>query len=184
MDFYSEFCPLLKAASEKKAKKNVAERGEVLMGVLKWHTDDDYAEDYDGRAGSKTGLRPLDPRWLDAAVEAGSVELVCTLAKPGHKGVNEFLSEQIVKPKDLRESYTILRTMARIGHPGATDAVIDALKSQAKGTHYYASYYFSEFVADLPRSSLPRLEELLPSLPDKFVDGLMDAMLALKNKPE
>jgi len=39
-------------------------------------------------------------------------------------------------------------------------------------------------IADLPRSALARIEELLPTLPDKMVDQLMEHVLALKDKPE
>jgi hypothetical protein len=79
----------------------------------------------------------------------------------------------------------LLLTMVRIGHPGATDAVIDALNRHAKDTSYhYSSYWYRQMIADLPRAALPRFEELLPTLPDKMVDQLMDSVLALKNKPE
>jgi hypothetical protein len=39
-------------------------------------------------------------------------------------------------------------------------------------------------IADLPRSAFARIEELLPTLPDKMVDQLMEHVLALKDKPE
>jgi hypothetical protein len=87
--------------------------------------------------------------------------------------------------KKSNESHQLLQTMVRISHPDAADAVIDALKRQAKETsHYYAGYWYGRLIADMPRSALPKFEELLPTLPDKMVDQLIDSVLALKNKPE
>ena len=75
--------------------------------------------------------------------------------------------------------------MVRIGHPGAADALIEAVKKQAKATsYYYLSYWYGRMIAELPRSAYPKFEALLPTLPEKMVDQLMDSVLALKNKPE
>ena len=130
-------------------------------------------------------MPPLDPRWLDAAVGAGSVELVFGLARPGHAGANRFLSEQLAKMKEPHEAQGVLRTMVRVGHPEAADAVVAFIKKQAKDTsHYYFGYWFGPMIADLPRGALPKIEALLPTLPDKMVDQLIESVLALKNKTE
>jgi hypothetical protein len=183
--FYREFRPLLKPMEEKRAKKD--ERRDALIEVLRsdgdryfyrsW-TREDYEED------KKTNLPELDPRWLDAAVEANAPELVCALARPGNEAVHRFLSGHLAKAK-ANDGYDLMETMVRIGHPEATDAVIAAIKKESKGTStYYYGYHYARMVADLPRSALPKLEELLATLPDKMVDSLMDSVLALKNKPE
>jgi hypothetical protein len=190
-EFYEEFSPLLKGLSEKRAKKNSAEhdRGQALLAVLNSDSDvlpyvhrpwmDQRACEQQRRA---RGLPDLDPRWLDAAVDAGSVALVCSLARPGHSAANRLLSEQFARAKNPQE---LLRTMVRIQHPEAIDALIAALKEQAKEKyHYYLSYWYGPMIADLPRSALARIEELLPTLPDKMVDQLMEHVLALKDKPE
>ena len=190
-EFYEGFSPLLEGLSEKRTKKNSAEhdRGQALLaalnsasGVLPYlHRPwmDWRAEAQQRRAMS---LPDLDPRWLDAAVDAGSVELVCSLARPGHSAANRLLSEQLVRAKNPQE---LLRTMVRIQHPDAIDALIAALKEQARGKyHYYLGYWYGPMIADLPRSALARIDELLPTLPDKMVDQLMEHVLALKDKPE
>jgi hypothetical protein len=193
-DFYAEFSPLLKGASEKLTKKNTAEheRGMALLGVLNTR---DQQRPYFNRHWTSASrhqrqrrtihLPALDPRWLDAAVEAGTVGLVCALARPGHEAANRFLSNQLAHPTKPHESQEVLRTMVRIKHPDATDALIAALQKQATDTHFhYFSYWYGPMIADLPGSALPKLEALLPSLPDKMVDQLMEPVLALKHKSE
>jgi hypothetical protein len=194
-DFYNEFSPLLKGLSEKRTKKNSAEhdRATALLAVLQ-ADDDERANPYRpwmrftgyDETRAATPLPALDPRWLDAAVDAGSIELVCELARPGHAAANKFLSDQLAQVKKPHESQEVLRTMVRVGHPDAADALIGALKKQAKdGSHYYyLSYWYGPMIADLPKRELPKFEQLMPTLPEKMVDQLMDSVLALKNKPD
>jgi hypothetical protein len=189
-EFYEGFSLLLKGLSEKRTKNNGAahDRGQALLAAL---NADSNVSAYlhrpwmDRRAGDEQrrarSLPDLDPRWLDAAVDAGSVALVCSLARPGHSATNRFLSEQLARAKNPQE---LLRTMVRIQHPEAIDALIATLKEQAKGKyHYYLGYWYGPMIADLPPSALARIEELLPTLPDKMVDQLMEHVLALKDKP-
>jgi hypothetical protein len=190
-EFYEEFSPLLKGLSEKRTRQNGAEhdRGQALLAALNSHSGvlpyfhrpwmDERAYERQRRARS---LPDLDARWLDAAVDAGSVALVCSLARPGHAAANRLLSEQLARTNNPGD---LLRTMVRIQHPEAIDALIAAVKEQAKGKyHYYLGYWYGPIIADLPRSALARIEELLPTLPDKMVDQLMEHVLALKGKPE
>jgi len=130
-------------------------------------------------------LLARDGVWLDTAVNAGSVELVCALARPGHAKANAFFAAHLAGTKDPHDAQGVLSTMIRVGHPDAADALIAALKKQAKATSYfYFSYWYGRMIADLPRSALPEIEALLPTLPDKMVDQLMDSVMALRNKPE
>lgn len=190
-DFYKEFSPSLKGIAEKRTKKIAAEfdRASALLGVLTASKERAF---YSRRLAGvwrpqhrPASLRELDPRWLDAAVESDSVSLVCDLARPGHAATNAFLSAQIAKPKKPHEGHDVLQTMVRINHPEAADALIDALKRGAKETYFgYYGYWYGRMIPELPKSAFPKFEELLPSLPDKMVDHLMDSVLALKNKTE
>ena len=191
-DFYTEFHPLLKGPAEKRPRKTRPDqdRAAALMGVLTSNGDGISYRPWMGavrydEGRSTTPLPQLDPRWLDAAVEAQALDLVRELARPGHPGANQFLSDQLRKAKNYHESREVLETMVRIAHPGAADGVIDALKAQSKdaSSSYYA-YWYGRMIADLPRSELGKFEQLLPTLPDKMVDQLMDSVLALKNKAE
>jgi hypothetical protein len=191
-EFYKEFGSLLADLPEKRERKNSAaqERAKALTVVLIWNGHE-FLYRYSmagvshyGRKAAKS-LPPLDPRWLDAAIEGGSVELVCKLARAGHAGVNRFLSAQLSDSKKAYQVQEVLRTMVRVGHPDATDVLIDAIKKLAtESTHYYMGYWYGPMIAELPKSALPKFEELLPTLPDKMVTQLMDAVLALKNKSE
>jgi len=196
--FYKEFSPLLRATPEKRSKKNSVEqeRAAALLEVLAATEDRGrggyrpwmrYDADYEeaDRTDAPTPLPVLDPRWLDAAVEAGAVELVCDLARPGHAAANKFLAEKLAAlAKKPHEGMDVLRTMTRVQHPGAADALVEALKREAKDGGYYISYWYGPMIADLPKSALPTIEALLPTLPEKMVDRLMDSVLALKNKPD
>jgi hypothetical protein len=192
-DFYKEFSPLLNAIPEKRSKKTSGDqdRASALMSALLGNSERFYAYRYRTRIHrfrsqpAKLPLRELDPRWLDAAVNAKALDLVCELARPDHAATIQYLSEQLNSKKEPHELHQVMRTMVRIGHPTAVDAVINAIKKQAKETtHYYVGYWIGRLIPDLPRSTYPRFEELLPTLPDKMVDQLMDSVLALKNKPE
>ena len=67
----------------------------------------------------------------------------------------------------------------------AADAIIAMIKQTAAGTtYYYAGYWYGRLIVDLPKSTAGKFEELLPTLPDKMVDQLLDSVMALKNKPD
>ena len=82
----------------------------------------------------------LDPRWLDLAVRLGRSDLVQVLAVPGHAGASEFLAtlfrQGLGKAGKEYELSGVLDTMIRVGHPGATDAVIELIKKFARGEIY------------------------------------------------
>jgi len=199
-EFYQRFGPLLKGISGKRTGKNSDghDRGQALVAAL---NPDSSEPVYGHRSWPAYGHRSwmdrrayghyhrievlpdLDPRWLDAAIDAGAVALVCLLARPGHAAANRFLSDEFARTKD---PHVVLRTMVRIRHPGAVDALITTLQGLCAGKYhyYYLGYWYGSLIADLPRTALSRLEELVPTLPDKMVDQLMEHVLALKAKPE
>lgn len=189
--FYMQFSPLLKGLSDKRSSRSNDghERGRALLAALNatanapgwvrspWLEHRAYREHRRGEI-----LPDLDGRWLDAAVEAGALALACSLARPGHAAANRFLSGALAGAED---TYPVLRTMVRVRHPEAVEALIATVKAQAEATHhYYLRYRYGALIADLPASALPRIEELLPTLPDKAVDQLMEHVLALRQKPQ
>jgi hypothetical protein len=183
-DFYNEFHSMLAGLTRKKGAEH--ERAEALTGALTsrrdWRYHRSWVESLDDNPDDKDTRPELDPRWLDAAVGADAVNLVCQLARPGHSKTNKFLSAQLEDTKP-HEQHLVLETMVRIGHPDAADAIINSLKKQAKASHYgYYGYWYGRMIADLPKSEAPKFEALMPTLPDKMVDQLMESVLALKNK--
>ncbi len=129
---------------------------------------------------------PLDPRWLDLAVQVEDLHLVAGLIRPGHAAANAYLSkifaEQLKKAKQMHEFHDVVSAMVGAEHPDATDAVIATLEKFGDKTGYYG-YYLGHFVADLPKSALPRLEALIPKLPERVADSLLGFMQQLRDKP-
>lgn len=185
--FYEKYSPTMAGIGQKGTKKKNAE---ILVNILTTEHGHYIHSGWFARARGEMArkeaeLPELDPRWLDAAVAAGSVELVHQWARTNHPATNKFLSDQLVKIKRPHEAHHILRTMVDIAHPGAADALIDVLKKAAKESHFsYYNYWYGKMIADLPRSAFPKFEELLPTLPEKMVDQLIESVLALKSKPE
>lgn len=128
---------------------------------------------------------PLDPRWLDVAVDAKHLGLVRQLGRPGHATANAFLQQTfdavLKKSKSLDECHEVVASMVLAGHPQATEAFIAAFERHAKKSNYYA-YWFARLIPDLPKSAVPKLEALLPSLEDKVADSLLDCIQELRDK--
>jgi hypothetical protein len=65
-------------------------------------------------------------------------------------------------------------------HPEATDAFIAAFEKQKKNDYY--AYWFAHLIPDLPKSALPRLEALVPTLGDRAADSVLDYIQQLRDK--
>ncbi|HTU90905.1 MAG TPA: HEAT repeat domain-containing protein [Gemmataceae bacterium] len=128
----------------------------------------------------------LDPQWLNLAVQLGRSDLVQSLAVPGHAGANALLNklfrEQLGKAEKEHELIEILDTMIRVGHPEATDAAIAMIKKCAKPKYYYGYFFWlGRLIPRLPKAeALPKLEALLPTLPEKAIDQLLGYVTELK----
>jgi hypothetical protein len=72
--------------------------------------------------------------------------------------------------------------MLKAEHPGTTDALIKAITKASKGTHTWGLFWLVQVIPHLPKQSATALEELLPTLPEKAVDQLLEAVTELKNK--
>jgi hypothetical protein len=193
--FYDTFAPVLKPPSAKlKIWKKSApdpQRAAALVQVLNSTQHRVYDIPGEGRVHRRANSPPLslpalDPRWLDAALDADQPDLIRRLARPDHPATNRYLAKQLaefIKKKEIHQVHLVLETMVRIQHPDATEAVLDALKREAAAAHYgYYGYWLSNLISQLPVNAVPKVEALLPSLPEKMVDQLMDALLTLKNK--
>jgi hypothetical protein len=197
--FFENFKATLKAPWYKKLKKNAAdaERAKELAQVLLVSENPVYFLPGEALLNRDRKSRPqrlpeLDPRWLDVAVEAEQADLVFRLARPDHAATNKFLSQQVDvinkkierhEPGALLEKTAALETIVRVRNPGATQIILDWLREQAKtSVHGYYGAWAGRLIPHLPASALPQLEALLPSLPEKLVDQLMEPILELKNK--
>jgi len=188
-EVFQTFSPYLTAKVDEKKKerdpafaKRLAICDEILAPNRQGNPHYAYASFY--RDSDET-LPDLDPRWLDVATQLASLELVMGLARAGHEAANRLLagafSERLKKSKDLWECGQILQTMVRVQHPAATDATIAAIQKFAQGNQGYGLYWIGQLIPNLPKDALPKLEALLPTLPDKVIDQLLDYVTQLKS---
>ncbi len=174
---------LATSANEKKQSATAHKREAIVLDLTRtwgWRTHAVFSHETDDRRAK------LDPRWLDLAADLKHPELVLALARPGHTRTTELLSqwltERLKKSKDPYELGQFLHTMVRIQHPGATDGVVEALKKHASGAHSYGLYWAAQIIPELPQDAIPKLEALLPTLPEKVIDHLVGAVTQLKNR--
>jgi hypothetical protein len=172
-EVYALFSPYLSAkVNEKKQDAAYMKRAAIVGQLSDW---------------SQHGALPLDPRWLDAAVAFGDMNLVERLIRPGHEAANRFLSatfaELLKKATQIHECQGVVAAMARAQHPEATGATLALIERFHDKAGYYA-YSISYIIAALPKSALPRLEALIPKLSEPFADGLLGAMQQLRDKPD
>ncbi|QVL31605.1 HEAT repeat domain-containing protein [Telmatocola sphagniphila] len=130
----------------------------------------------------------LDPRWLDVAVQAKKSSLVSQLARPGHAAANAFLFESFQKALE-KSTYSsecpqIVEGMARAQHPEATDALITMLEKLGDKFSYYYFYHLEDIVSRLPTSAVPKLEALVPKLPERLADNLLMSLQKLREKAD
>ncbi len=183
-EVFKLFSPYLTAkVNEKKKYRDPAyAKREAIVDVLHSSQRLRHSDLYEFDCGGFDVIKSLDPHWLDVAVKLGRSSLVCLLARPGHVGANELIAREFWrdpgKSRAAGPQVDILRTMLRIEHPAATDATIELIKMTAK-TNFYA--WFGDIIPRLPKAeALPKLESLLPTLPEKMVDQLLDSIAELR----
>jgi hypothetical protein len=200
-EVFAMFSPYLAAKVDPKKKRSdpAAAKREAITEVLclRWRHQELLDEDND-RIFDK-----LDPRWLDLAVSQsrqdrgltlarpgqtpGHLELVLSLARPGHAEAGELLQQafddRLKKSKDVWDCGQVLETMVRIQHPAATDSLIAAVNKHTKSGYNYGLYWICQMIPQLPKEAIPKLEALLPTLPEKTIDQLVDYVTQLKSKP-
>lgn len=178
-EVFGMFSPYLTAnVNEKKKNRDPAwARREAIFDQLMEGRDR-----HDLDTEKMSGLTSLDPRWLDLAVQLDNSDLVQALARPGHDGARDYLSLQfqreLGKTNSEYQLTRVLETMIRIGHPGATDWLVELItklgRSKSPFAYYGISYWIGRLIPRLPRNeALPKLEALLPSLPERMVDQLL-----------
>lgn len=190
-NFYKEFSPLLSGRHSKSAteREKAGMLGCVLQSNDGKHSRQFILDLYTmglqvGDTDTAKKCRELDPRWLDAAIDSESLDLVRILARPDHAGVKKYLSG-MAAAADSDSIFMVLEAMVRIKHSGAADAIIATITKQSKSprTAYY-TYWFNGLISALPKEASPKFEALLPTLPEKMVGQLIDSVTQLKNKQD
>ena len=189
---YDEFSPYLKFESGKKTKKGdaAAAKQAVIIASLSGNSHRIYLHVYlhvtPDQSPVENFSEPLDPRWLDLAVELKQLDLVQFLARPDHPAANAMLltafGETLKKSKTGYECADLLTTMIHVGHPAATDSLIAAINSCIKRVSPFGLSRLGRSIPKLPKDAVPKLEALLPTLPKDAIDQLHDYVTQLKNK--
>ncbi|MEZ6121664.1 MAG: HEAT repeat domain-containing protein [Planctomycetaceae bacterium] len=130
----------------------------------------------------------LSPKWLDAAVQSESSELIHLLAASGHKPVLAWLSatlNRLLQQRDVHwEVAQVLQTMNRIQHPDIVPGYMKTVERfllKKTNSHYYV-YWLGRLIPDLPAAALPPLEALIPKLSDRAADLIVGYVAELKRK--
>jgi hypothetical protein len=181
-EVFTLFSPYLLAEVDEK-KKNRDPTYTKREAIVKLLLQGRRKEYYDPEEFPVTA--DLDSQWLDLAVRLGRLDLVQALAVPEHAGANALLTKlfraRLGKAGVDAELLSILGTMIRVGHPEATDATIELIKKYAKARLPYGCYWIRGMILLLPKAeALPKLEALLPTLPEKMIDQLLDYVTELK----
>ncbi len=196
---YERFAPyLLYKPAKKKQNDPQAERQAAVYQAL---TDAAHQRVYHSSGVSRDYLEvgryetvhsifqeaKLDDRWLDAAVELGDYSLVAALARPKHQPTLDFLAkffEANLKKKDWHwETLQSLITMARLGHPKTEEYLMQSLKKMAGGKgRYYGGWWLGQVMNEMPKSSVAKIEAMIPDFPEWLVDDLVPYLTEAKAK--
>jgi hypothetical protein len=180
---YEEFAPLLGQ------KKGVGKtRRDELQRTI-WAACDDNVLDFVAFDGAELDaseaqiLKKLewDSRWLDAAIKADQQEIVCCLARPGHKGAVTYLLK-LLGAKSQPQMGQIIQALARCQYPKLTDVFVELIRKKAKGAQYldWELQQLFESARYLPATDLPKLDAFAAKLDEKFVDKFLEALEPLR----
>lgn len=162
-------------------------------------SDDGYLGQNPLYWSDKFGIRPqLDPRWLDAAIEAdflnlARINLIDSLRRKDYPPLNEYLVNKIDRLlSENRDAHFVLEVMVKIGHPQAAvcclksadhfirpQKTVEDEKGNSKGSYYYDAYAMR--MAQLPEHAA-EFDQWAETLPQKekrkFRKELKDARAA------
>jgi hypothetical protein len=178
-EVYDQFSPYVAAdvAGRNKDKYSTWAKREAVVEAL----DGDNINVFD--KGDRRS--PVDPRWLDLAVRIKHLGLVHAVRRSGHAAALAFAMAEFRKSlktakvqKDILDPVLVL---ARLGHPGATDALITAFEKNLGTVGAYIHWY-SLIVPELPKTAIPQLETFVKKLPDKLADHWISAIQTLREK--
>lgn len=127
-----------------------------------------------------------DSRWLDAAIKADRPEVVCSLARPGHKKIVTYLLK-LTEAKGRLRPALVIEALARCQYPKLTDLYLGLVAKGTKGSKRwdYELQQLIECARYLPPDALPRLEEFAGKLDQNYQDHFLEAIAPLRatNQP-
>jgi hypothetical protein len=180
---FAEFSPLLEQ------KKGPSKEMAGVLRVAVWsgyHADDADYYAGDELSPDRSDAQVLkrvqwDPRWLDAAIKADDVVLVCCLARPNHAGVIGYL-EKAAAGKDRLDSGDVIAALARCQHPRLTDFFLELVtkRMKVKGAFNHELRALMNSAQYLPVADLPKLDAFAAGMDEKFVDAFLEGIAPLR----
>ncbi|ADV61518.1 hypothetical protein Isop_0929 [Isosphaera pallida ATCC 43644] len=165
------------------AKSNSA-KALVILETLGGHRSGSWWDRHDEESLDDQ----FDPRWLDLALTHQHLGAVVRVGKIGHPGLDAFLAttfqETISTAKDPNALYLIVHALVTFRHPLATDAILATSEKMVTGKYqYYHIWWLPSLVAQLPKASLSRLEEMVPKLKGYTQQQWVEAIKELRARP-
>jgi hypothetical protein len=181
---FDEFSPLL--AQTKGGGKEKSAELERLISAAAWDRDSRFSpaiadEDSDS-AGAVTLMKATwDGRWLDAAINADQLTVVCCLARPGHKAALTYLLG-FGNAKRTSDAGLLIRALTRCQYPKVTEVFLSLVAKKTKGAKYcdYELQFLFENARHLPAADLPKLDQFAATLDEKFVDQFLEGLGPLR----
>ncbi len=182
-DFFKQFSAYVNPNAKKKSIDY--DRSEAILREI---TDYSAMRYYNYGIDHDIEETPLDPKWLDLAIEHDLEELVFTMATVKSKSLHAYLTKKVPSSKTKKsaeDAWKIAMAMVRANHPDAEAVVIeflDAIKST--NAYWYLWNVWSRVAAKLPASAIPKLEEIVadPKTNSNLSDGLVEAIQEIRSK--
>jgi hypothetical protein len=176
---FAEFSPYVTAKPTDK-KKTTAGRREAICEQL--------SEDHFVMRGNREDPGRLDPRWLDVAVDQENIGMVRALFRPDHARAASFLyqsfDETFRKARALHVCHETLGALVATEHPGATESVCRCLEKFGSEKAFYYDWWFTQMIADLPKSAIAVLEPLVPTLSSRAANAVVTGLQQLRMRQD
>jgi hypothetical protein len=180
---FSEFSPLLE--QKKGAGKEKCEEIECTIYAAGYQSGISVFGEYVPESSQEEAMKDLkwDPRWLDAAIKADQIGIACCLARPGHKGVVDYLLK-LIGSKNRFSAGLIIQALANCQYAKVTDAFLSLVGKSTKGAKHFDYDLQMLFTSAkcLPPADLPKLDAFAARLDEKFMDHFLEAIAPLRNK--
>jgi HEAT repeats len=180
---YQEFSPLLGQTKGAGKEKNFELQRNIRAGCRGGAAETGYFEgaecDSDGALTPKSV--EWDARWLDAAIKADELDIVCCLARPAHKRAVTYLVNAI-DSKNRFQTDSMMEALARCQYSKITDVFLDQVTKRTKnaGAFHHEFQVLLNSARHLPATDLPRLEKFAAKLDEKYIDGFLEALAPLR----
>ncbi len=176
---FEEFSPLLR-----ETKGPGKEKREHLRGIFWAVQNSDFpfmVDEVDASGEARLKEVNWDPRWLDAAIKADELVIVCSLARKDHPASIKYLLKA-TEGKDQARAGLIVQSLARCEYPKVTETFLELLARNTKGAKYFDYNMQSLFgaIRYLPPGDLPKLDAFAATLDEKFVDKYLEALAPLR----